>query len=157
MSMSLLHWRAQKWPLHSSCGLHSAESRGRITSFDLMIKVYLTKRRRMLTYFVARANFWLMFKLVCIRTPGPFLPSCFPVDWLTACTGAWGHSCPSTGLCISPCWTFWGSCQPISTACQTPFVWQHSCPQAACTIDVAQSMWYKHELSHHTVQNHHLS
>jgi len=51
-----LHWIAQNWAQHSSCGLSKAEQRGRITSLDLLAVLFLAYPRISLAFLVARAH-----------------------------------------------------------------------------------------------------
>jgi len=55
MSMSLWYWEAQNVTQHSSCGLTSAERRGRITLLDLMATLLLMQPRIPLAFFDMRA------------------------------------------------------------------------------------------------------
>lgn len=69
MSMSLLYRGIQNQTQHSTCGLTSAEYRGKPTSLDLLATHCLLKPRTPSDFFAARAHSWLMFKLASTRMP----------------------------------------------------------------------------------------
>ena len=70
--MSLLYWEVQNWTQYSSCGLTSAEQRGKISSIDLLPVLCLMQLRIPFAAFAARSYSWLMFNLVSTRTSRPF-------------------------------------------------------------------------------------
>lgn len=95
----LLYRGAQDWMQYFRCSLTNSDKRKIRWSFlTCWQKLCLMQPRITLTFLMARAHCWLIYNLVPIKTPGPFLQSCF----LAGCTGAQGCSFPSTGLHTAP-------------------------------------------------------
>lgn len=92
----------QVWP-------HQCRVEWQDPSFNLQAALFPVQPRTSWAFSAARAHLLLVFKPVFSRTPGPFLPSCFPAGWPPAHTGVWGCTSPGAGLGTF-CWASWSSC-----------------------------------------------
>ena len=69
-ALSFLNWETKIWKQHSQWGLTRAESRGRITSLDVLTILFLMQYKRSkisLAFLASRTHFWVMVYLLSTR------------------------------------------------------------------------------------------
>lgn len=100
--------------------LTSVQQREGITSLNLLATLCAIQPRRLLTFFVVRVGYQLIFSLVFMRTPWSFSAQ-LPVQLSgTPCRGSWDYFSPGAGVDIFLPWTSWGSSSPNPPACKVP-------------------------------------